>query len=35
MAEKETVTAGKQAEMDSWDEKDWTELSAIRLRVSK
>ncbi|KAJ8481821.1 hypothetical protein ONZ51_g5747 [Trametes cubensis] len=33
--EGETVTAQKQAEMDTWDERDRTALSAIRLRVSK
>ncbi|KAL1944894.1 hypothetical protein VTO73DRAFT_2514, partial [Trametes versicolor] len=35
VAKDETVTTGKQAAMDTWDEKDRTALSAIRLRVSK
>ncbi|KAI9069504.1 hypothetical protein FKP32DRAFT_1692322, partial [Trametes sanguinea] len=30
-----TVTTQMQAEMDTWDERDRTALSAIRLRVSK
>lgn len=35
VGENETVTTGKQAALDTWDEKDRTALSAIRLRVSK
>ena len=35
VADGETVTAGKQAQLDTWDQKDRSALGAIRMRVGK